>query len=133
MRGSKMNTSIKKRDILIVDNDAMVREVLIAILEKPGTTFTEATSFAETVEVLQQKSFDSIIIDNDMPDGQGIDLILEACNSSPNVILMSSDLFHNGIKETALVLGASGFLEKPFRVAELLEMVAPDVRPEFAL
>jgi CheY-like chemotaxis protein len=133
MRGSKMNTGIKKRDILIVDNDAMVREVLIAILEKPGTCFTETTSFTETIEVLQQRSFDTIIIDNDLPDGQGIELILEACNSSGNVILMSGDLFHDGLKETTLVLGASGFLEKPFRVAELLEMVAPDIRPEFAL
>jgi two-component system, NtrC family, response regulator PilR len=112
--------------VLVVDDDKESRELLSEVL----TTGGYCVGLVENAEAARaalvgEEDYRIVIADLRMPDGSGLDLLeeLRRKNRKCDVILMSS--FISGAeKKLAHDLGVDAFLEKPFRLSELLDVVA---------
>ena len=112
--------------VLVVDDDQESRELLSEVL----TTNGYAVGLVENAEAAQavldqDEDYRIVIADLRMPDGSGLELLkgLRRQSYKREVILMSS--FISGPeRKLALDLGVDALLEKPFRLSELLELVA---------
>lgn len=106
-------------EILIIEDDFMFRRRLAAALEKAGAEVAVAENVREGRNCLESLHFDLALVDVNLPDGTGVDLLKEE-RFSPNtvVIIMTAD---GGVETAvqAMRLGASDYLSKPFDPAEL--------------
>ena len=114
--------------ILVVDDDAQVRELICAILAAYGYDIAEASNGKTAVRMYHEQPFDLVITDLVMPDMEGIELIGELRKIDQNVkviaisggFLTASDTY----LKTAKLMGAKHTLPKPFDTDELLSVVA---------
>ncbi len=108
------------KKILVVDDSALMRRMYYDIIE--GDKRFQVENFAkdgvEALEMLKQKQYDAVVLDVNMPNMNGIQLLKEMKNQkiSAKVIMSSTDTVH-GAKVTldALELGAVDFIHKPER------------------
>lgn len=117
--------SVGSKRVLVVDDDQESRNLLSEVLGANGYP-VQAVEGSEAVwEALSRDSSRAIIlIDLRMPGENGLELLrkLQQRNIKCDAILMTS--FISGAeRELAQELGAKGFLEKPFRLSELLRVV----------
>jgi two-component system, NtrC family, response regulator HydG len=110
---------------LIVDDDADVRDLLVSILVRAGTRVVEATSGSEAMAVLARDEFDVVLVDVRLPDHSGLDLLrwARAADVDSEMIVLTG---HADVETAveAMRRGAYDFLAKPWKNAELLEVVA---------
>lgn len=100
--------------ILIVEDDALLRRQIAAYLERQGLDVTVAGTLAEARRFLEQLSYDFALIDVNLPDGQGTDLLRDkAVASGTGAIIMTAEGRVQGAVE-AMRLGALDYLAKPF-------------------
>ena len=120
-----MSTTGKPK-ILVVDDDAFVRKPLESILEQGGFEAMTATNGAECLERLEHDRPDLILLDVVMPGADGFEVCRaikgEARYAEIPVILMSARA-RGSDQQRGFELGATGFVSKPYRPAELLEQV----------
>ena len=112
-------TNLKAINILIVEDEPMLRRQLTANLEQFGADVSAADSIAVARECLRDGQFDFILLDVNLPDGLGTDLLREkAFPASSSVIVMTAN---GGVANAveAMRLGAIDYLVKPFDVGEL--------------
>ena len=100
--------------VLILEDEPLWRRHLVATLEKMGAEVTAVDSLTRARLVLSADTFDYALIDVNLPDGLGTDLLHQRVfGSHTNVIVMTSEGGVSGAVE-ALRLGASDYLQKPF-------------------
>ena len=108
------------KKILIVDDSALMRRVYYDIIESDKRFQVEnfAKDGLEALEFLKKKKYDAVILDVNMPNMNGIQLLKEMKKEGivAKVIMSSTDTTH-GAKVTldALELGAIDFMHKPER------------------
>lgn len=117
--------------VLVVDDDAGLRESAAMTLEKAGHRVFRAASAGEARELLGKESIAVVVSDIYMPGEDGIELLqsITSRRNAPPVILMTA----RGTIETATIaarVGAFDYLAKPFDVRELIERVRAAVQPE---
>ena len=118
------------RSILIIDDDVAVTNYLMVFLMQSETF--EPTVINESLEVpplLEQETFDIILLDMDMPNLSGIDLlkmIRENGIETPVIVLSGVNDVDLAVK--ALKLGAFDYLTKPVDDEYLLEVVEKALR-----
>jgi DNA-binding response OmpR family regulator len=115
--------------ILIVEDDASLREIIHRALASEGYVVETASTFFEADSKLAGYSYDCILLDVMLPDGSGLDLLehLRALGKRENVIIISArDSVED--KVTGLEFGADDYLPKPFHTAELLARVKSVLR-----
>src|SRR6185295_6819078 len=71
--------------ILLVDDEAKIREALASALREEGHEVVATGSAREAQRLLGQRLFDVMVIDNLMPDLTGLDLIRELAASTPSL------------------------------------------------
>ena len=113
--------------ILVVDDDPESRDLLSEVLEANGYPQVEAVAdgLAAREALARDDDCPIIIADLHMPNESGLDLLrnLRKQNAKHEIILMSS-FISTTERKLAKDLGASALLEKPFRLSELLQIVA---------
>jgi len=114
--------------ILVVDDDALLRECLCDILTESGHEVRSADNGQSCIEALEAAKPDMVLIDLFMPVKDGISAIMDIRNRHPDVriIAMSggaSMLEGGGYLKVARALGAEKALNKPFACASLLQAV----------
>ena len=115
--------------ILIVEDDASLREIINRALVAEGYVVEMASTFFEADSKLAGYSYDCILLDVMLPDGSGLKLLehLRALGKRENVIIISArDSVED--KVTGLEFGADDYLPKPFHTAELLARVKSVLR-----
>ena len=123
-----MNAQNGKPACLVVDDDPMVRDVVVRTLSSAGYPVEAASNGSEAVKIFTETPFPIVVTDIVMPEKEGIETILELRRIAPEVkILAISGGGRERGKEFlryASRLGANAVLSKPFRKAELLEVIA---------
>lgn len=120
--------------ILIIDDDAGVRDVLKRFLERFGYTVSAASSGREGLKLAQQLPPDIIITDIFMPEMDGLEVILEIRKRNPHrfggipVIAMSGGMLTLGAKsisflQQAKAFGAARVFPKPLDFAGIQSAV----------
>ena len=105
-------------EILVVDDSRVMREMIIACLRAhAGLTFQQASSGLEAIEQLSLKPFDLVVLDLNMPDIGGFE-VLEFIRSQDKLktlpICVVTTRGDEGSRAKALSLGANRFMTKPF-------------------
>lgn len=115
-------------NILVVDDNEMTCDVLKVILERVGAKPYVAYSVKQAKEFAKSVTFDAALVDLAMPGESGIKL-LEYFREEANephatmpLIVVSACAFEND-KQQAFEAGASHFIPKPFRPAEIVQVI----------
>lgn len=106
--------------ILVVEDDRGLREGIELALRREDLVFFLCESIAKAKEELAGKdTFDLILLDLNLPDGSGYDLLKEVKNNGniPIIILTANDFEIDEVK--ALELGAEDYITKPFSLMVL--------------
>jgi len=115
--------------VLVVDDDAKVRELVRAMLGKSGFKYEEAANGAEAVRVFRRLGADLILCDLFMPEQGGLDVLrrLRTELAGARFIAMSGGGSFHGLMDLlplARFLGAAAVLHKPFNLEELRAAVS---------
>jgi len=111
-----------KYTILAVDDDPLIRGLMEEIFSPESTTFLAAGTLAEAYKLLEEHLPDIILLDRDLPDGDGVELcrkVRENPERAEVPILMLTGRGTVGDKVLGLKVGADDYLAKPFHVDEL--------------
>lgn len=113
-----------EQQILVVDDDADIREVLRIQLENKGYLVSEAVNGKEAVTAVSlNPDIDLIILDIMMPELSGIDACEEIRKISSAPVLFLTAKSKESDKAAAYENGGDDYLVKPFSQAELLMKV----------
>ncbi|HEX9943190.1 MAG TPA: sigma-54 dependent transcriptional regulator [Thermoanaerobaculia bacterium] len=106
--------------LLIVDDEASMLDFLSLLFQGEGYEAATARSVEEARRCIERGSYDLVLCDILMPDGNGLDLLREikGCDGSPPVIMMTAYTSTKSAIE-AMKLGAADYVSKPFDVDEL--------------
>jgi two-component system, chemotaxis family, chemotaxis protein CheY len=113
--------------ILVVDDSATMRKMVMASLrDLENVTFGEAANGLEAIEQMQNAPFDLMVLDLNMPDMHGLDVLRFVLNhpqynSTPIVILTTKG--DEESRSEALSAGASCYLTKPFQPTSLSDQI----------
>jgi DNA-binding NtrC family response regulator len=105
-----------KMNIMIVDDEKIVRESLYHWFKKIGHTVEKASSGFEALKRLEKNPFDVLFVDIKMPEMNGIVLLEKVKTEYPEtivIIITAYGSIESAVK--AMQLGASDYLLKPFK------------------
>jgi DNA-binding NtrC family response regulator len=115
--------------ILVIDDDALLCATLTEVLARDGATVLDAQTAARGLELCAEEELDVVLLDQQLPDGQGVDLcprILELNDQAKIVFMTGYPTFENAV--AALRAGAYDYLSKPFEIGELQLTVSNALR-----
>lgn len=118
-------------NILIVDDSMLIRQVVKKVIRQVGLdvrNYAEASNGKEALEHLQNQEIDLVLSDINMPEMDGIDMLMhlrqmEKYQDLP-VIMVSTEGSEERMNE-AMELGASGYVLKPFTPERLADQLRP--------
>lgn len=123
-----------KPRLLVVDDEPLLRRIIVLEFERRGWEIVEASGAFEAHALLQKSSFELIISDVRMPQGNGVHL-LEAIRLLPGqrpvVVLMSG--YSEVIEYQAFRLGAAALYTKPFEIKVFADQVEECFSDEITL
>jgi two-component system chemotaxis response regulator CheY len=117
-------------DVLIVDDSAAIRKILLRVLAQTDLTLGEVVEAADGVEALktlEARNVGLILSDINMPNMDGIQL-LTSIRSRPEwsgipVIMITTEGSQAKVME-AVQLGAQGYVRKPFTAEQIKEKIS---------
>ncbi|HHT9114295.1 MAG TPA: sigma-54-dependent transcriptional regulator [Candidatus Wunengus sp. YC65] len=110
----------KKPNILFTDDEKTFRNIMTKELTRMGYNVTGCGSGAETIEKMQEKDFDVVILDMNMPVMDGIETMKRVKEMEPTtevIVLTGQGTIENAVQATKL--GAYDYLTKPCKLTEL--------------
>ena len=110
--------------LLVIEDELSLQEMMTTTLRKDGYVVETASDYSTAVSKLGSYSYDCILLDITLPDGNGLDILENIKNSgnAVNVIITSArDSIDDKIR--GLELGADDYLAKPFHLAELVARI----------
>ena len=113
--------------LLVVDDEESVRELIGTTLKTAaeGYDVTLAADGPSALQMMKTRSFDVLITDLKMPGMDGMTLIREARTTAPDIsVVIITAVPSQTSAIDAVNLGVSGYLTKPFRMPQILSVVA---------
>ena len=111
--------------ILVADEDEEARASVSDILRLGGYVVTEADDGVDVLDLLGTVRFDALVLDNRMPEIDGVAILDRVENPPPAVIMSSQELDSGGRKD--LAVRGIAYLHKPVDPEHLLDAVATAV------
>lgn len=122
-----------KPRILVVEDDARLRSLVLEALSTEGYHLESAESFDDAVKFLESEEFDVLLTDVNLPEKSGLDLLPICHRHSPRTYLMVMTGYGSiDIAVQAMKLGASDFLCKPVPLNDLISAVKMAVEKKAA-
>jgi putative two-component system response regulator len=107
--------------VLCVDDDAATRKLLVRLVAAAGHECVAANSVDDARQLLAEQSFSVVLCDIGLPGRSGLELLDELARTRPDIAtLMVTGEHDPSVANTALQLGAYGYITKPFGANELL-------------
>ena len=115
---------MSNKAVLIVDDEADIRELLVVTLSRMGIDADSAASVAEAKLALERRPYDLALTDMRLPDGEGLDVlrhIAEHYGNTPVAVITAYGSTENAV--AALKAGAFDYLAKPIKLDQLRPLV----------
>jgi two-component system, cell cycle response regulator len=127
LRGIAANLKAKHLAVMIVEDDPVAREILQQRLAAPNRQIHSAGTLAEAETMLVDNEISLVILDLQLPDGDGRELLLKlrerpATSSIPIIVLSATR--GSQVQTECFALGADAFFEKPFDPVTISTVVA---------
>ncbi|REJ84491.1 MAG: response regulator [Bacteroidetes bacterium] len=120
-----MEGIIKKKSVLILDDEPDICWLLSGFLEKMGFITATAYNLKEGQKMLYANSSDIILLDINLPDGSGLQKLEEFKSISPSSDFIVMSAHATSIEERiAINSGASGFISKPIDLLHLNQLIS---------
>lgn len=113
----------KTKKVLIVEDEGEMCLLLNIILDNKKMELDHVKTIQNAIEYLELKKPSVVILDNQLPDGYGVDFIGYIKTNYPGIRIVMISGYGNSAKEAALANGADLFIEKPFRKEEICQSV----------
>jgi two-component system, NtrC family, response regulator AtoC len=111
--------SLAGTEILLLEDEVLLRKRLTAFLERQGAEVSAAGTLAQAGHLLKEVSCDFALIDVNLPDGDGLELLRnKRFSENTAVVVMTAD-GSVSVAVEAMKLGAADYLVKPFEADEL--------------
>jgi len=122
---------MKRPRILIVDDSSVMRKIAERSLRQAGLEIgdvVEAGNGVEALAAVREAPFDLILSDINMPAMDGIEFLrqlgtLEGAKATP-VVMVATESSESRVVE-ALIIGAKGYIRRPFTLSQIKERVTP--------
>ena len=127
---SELNRDNRRRSrhpgqaVLVVDDEADIRELLELSLFRMGLEVESAATLAEAKSLMAARDFDLCLTDMRLPDGDGLDLvrfIAAECNDVPVAVITAYGSAESAV--AALKAGAFDYLTKPLSLEQLRALI----------
>ena len=112
---------MKKKSILVVDDDEAIRLCLKDFFEYEGFLVTEAVDGYEAERCIAQQQPDYLLLDIFMPEKDGIEMMLSLKKSEIYIVAMSGSPDY---LDAAKKLGADATVQKPFDLLSLKKLIS---------
>src|SRR5881394_1739876 len=113
-----------RKAVLIVDDEADIRELLVLTLSRMGVDADAASNIAEANQALKERQYDLCLTDMRLPDGDGLQMlrhISEHYGNTPVAVITAFGSTENAV--AALKAGAFDYLAKPIKLEQLRPLV----------
>ena len=115
--------------IFLLEDDAALGRGIAMALSGPDRAVTQADTIARAREALAGAQFDLLILDVNLPDGSGLELLRalrQSGDRTPAILLTANDLEWDEV--AGLEAGADDYITKPFSLAVLRARVNAQLR-----
>lgn len=111
------------RRLLVVEDQDLVAETITSFLHREGFSVDHANSLARARECLGGRTYDLVILDITLPDGDGLELVPFFQQTGGPAVIIVSGKGEERDRVLGLELGADDYLVKPFSLRELAARV----------
>jgi len=117
--------------ILVVDDEAQIREMLAVYLARQGYRVSTAATSLETMQLVHQEEIDLVVLDIGLAEEDGLKLLpaLKAECPALRVIMLTGMGFVEELLQEANQKGADGYVSKVLPLEELLLAIQRALRP----
>lgn len=122
------DTQFVGQRILLVDDDAGIREITVDYLRLTGFVVTEAQNGAVALEICQQHEFDCILLDLMMPEMDGEAFLQAFRRTKHTPVIIASARVNEDDKVHFLEIGADDYVSKPANLRELVARIQSVLR-----
>ena len=115
---------MNRKAVLVVDDEADIRELLVLTLQRMGVDADTVSTIKEAREALEARPYDLCLTDMRLPDGDGLDVlkhIAENHGNTPVAVITAYGSTENAV--LALKAGAFDYLAKPIKLDQLRPLV----------
>jgi DNA-binding NtrC family response regulator len=110
--------------LLIIEDDAGLSQMLSLHFEDLGARVEQADNCAAALQRLEADAYDLVLLDQQLPDGLGLDLLLRIRERQPDQsIIMMTGQHDLELAIEAIKSGAAEFIHKPIQTDELQQVV----------
>ena len=117
--------------ILVVDDEEIVRDSFSIVLKNAGYAVETAENGREAIRKAETEFYNLALIDIRLPDMEGTELLTAMKQTTPKmvkIIVTGYPSLHNAVE--AVNKGADGYIIKPVRMEELLNIIREDLRKQ---
>jgi len=117
---SSMNSALRSARILIVDDEAIVRDILKRRLIDLGCVCESCDNFRDARELLAKGGYDLLLADVSLPGESGRTILKEALRICPNIaVILLTSVVDIEMAVDSLKDGAYDYITKPFSIEEV--------------
>jgi len=119
----------RKFNVLVVDDEPLLRLVLRTSLSACGFAVEEASNGEQALEIIKQRAFDIVLLDINMPGMGGLEACRRIRTGAPHLAIVMLTV-RNAEKDMVQALddGADDYITKPFRFGELVSRLRAVLR-----
>jgi DNA-binding response OmpR family regulator len=121
-------TSVLPADLLLVDDEPMVREVLTRYLQQAGYRVTAVADGAAALAAIADRDFDLVVLDLMLPSVDGLSVLRELRHAGTTPVVVVSARGEEDDRIRGLHLGADDYVAKPFSPREVVARVGSVLR-----
>ncbi|MCG6863109.1 MAG: sigma-54 dependent transcriptional regulator [Chromatiaceae bacterium] len=111
--------------LLIVEDDPSLNQMLVLHFEDEGFDVEGAITCAEALERVAANAYDLLLLDQQLPDGTGMELLTEVLSREPGLpVVMMTGQHDLELAIEAIEKGAADFVHKPVETAQLQQIVS---------
>jgi DNA-binding response OmpR family regulator len=109
----------KRRLVLVVDDEPMLRNLLSRLLRMEGYDVVEAADGQAALDLVEERRPDLVLLDVMLPARDGLDVLGDLRKTSEVPVILVSALGEEADRVLGLKMGADDYVVKPFSAAEL--------------
>ena len=111
----------KTMNILVVNDEEEICKILVKYFSPEGARVKFSLTGEKAIELAKKEHFDLVFLDVHLPGISGIEVIdkIKAILPEAKIIMISGRIVNNKLINKVKKKGASGYLQKPFRLGEI--------------